>query len=286
MQRIKGSNKIGTNKNQKNIMGKSEYRMKIGWKILIAVIAIFLILLPFIFEATFTKENVTIKNFFILDDLASTSLTYYGGLAALAGTVILGYLTYRQTQRANERSETIDLLQISISQQLLNNVKQQGLEDGETLDEEQKRDEARGNAQAKNFEIRANEFWGNYAKLRILFTNHNSFTVGNLEPVKMCVPDKDGLAPEEIPNLNNIWMKFQKEFLPSEQSTFLETDCPELFKHQTKNITTLYQQVPIQIQFRYNDDNGVIRFCKATSIIRQDGKSFGEKWNVEYVGKL
>ncbi len=277
----------------------------------IILAVLFLILLPFIFEALFVKCKVTGHNFFVLTKLVDTSLTYYGGLLAFFGTTILGYLTYRQTkiaqqktEESNEKSREINeyLVQLEekridiLNQSLRNAEAKRAVDefrmsqsyteeagDFNSLDiDNTKQDVEEAKLQAQKFDIKIYGYTSNYSDMSLLITNYNSFTVCNLTPVKFVVGDKDDKIDKV--KFNSIKMTIEKDFLPEQEKTILKTNFPELMVYDKNGKKNPYEHLLLQFFFSYDDSNGNMRYCKASATIPQTDKFFSGKWLVESVG--
>ncbi len=256
---------------------------------------IFAILLPFIFDALYSKESF--ESFFTLTDYIGDALTYYGGLFAVVATIILGGMTYRQTQIAQKKSDELSELQSQILKQMMNEakdkrereekaeqdaLKRQELEKENFEREKQQHEIEVAKIQATKIEIGIATTYSYYSNMSILIKNHNSQTIGNFQPIELAF-FADGSQFEKATS-----MKVDRKFISSEERAILRTTSPELVVKEKgtpgNRRNKPYKNVTAKFSFSYIDENGKQRFCEATTLIQSTDKFEPENWLVKNVG--
>ena len=225
---------------------------------------IMLCLLPYIVEKIYKLNPIC--EFFNTKLDVSVFLDYFSGLLSFLGASILGILTLRQNQKAQEKSEEVNRLQLELQKKSM------------AMAQAQYSAEKQIQNISPKFEVKLNGYNGNYASMRISMKNVSSMIVSCISPVSFDIYRNNG----EL-FANNITMKPSKRSLSPSEALEIETNTSSLVDREYNSQQSL-QGVRLCLKFSCDDEKGNRHYYQSSIVINDTYVYCGDLWKTEKIG--
>lgn len=231
--------------------------------LLILLVALFLILLPYIINYVYSM-GAPIK-FFEVDLEVSDFLTYYASVLTFIGTLILGILTLIQNKRAQDKTDEINQLQLELQKRSMEIA-----EEKYELDKE---------AIIPKFYIAISGYSGHYLNPRLKIENVSKISVSNFSFISAYVKDNYGNIIRRVTEA-----KSKSRTLSPNTDMILDLKMLNLAERISDRENKYYEDVDFVLEFSCEDEKYNKHYFRATLNIPSSKDFVGDSWKVEKVG--